>query len=49
VSGNINLNPSHNSITINVKGLTNVKADSYVAIFSTTQVGKTAKEVNEKI
>jgi len=46
---NINLNPSHNSITLNVKGLANVKADSYVAIFSTTQVGKTAKEVNEII
>jgi len=46
---NINLNPSHNSITVNVKGLANVKADSYVAIFSTTQVGKTAKEVNEII
>jgi len=46
---NINLNPSHNSITVNIKGLANVKADSYVAIFSTTQVGKTAKEVNEII
>ena len=32
-----------------MKGLANVKADSYVAIFSTTQVGKTTQEVNELI
>lgn len=30
-----------------VKGLANVKADNYVAIFSLHQTGKTAKEVNE--
>lgn len=47
---NINVNfPSNSTILVNVKGLANVKADSYVAIFSVTQVGKTTKEVNELI
>ncbi|WP_271407364.1 SIMPL domain-containing protein [Tenacibaculum soleae] len=46
---NINVNFSSNSTIISVKGLANVKADSYVAIFSTTQVGKTTQEVNELI
>ncbi|MBF4472677.1 SIMPL domain-containing protein [Flavobacterium sp. HJJ] len=46
----ININfPSQDGIVINVKGLANVKADSYTAIFSLTQTGKTAKEVNELI
>jgi uncharacterized protein YggE len=46
---NINISPPSNTINISVKGLANVKADSYVAIFSLIQVGKTAKEVNELI
>lgn len=45
---NININsPSTTNTYISVKGLANVKADTYVAIFSLTQVGKTTKEVNE--
>ncbi|SFC49401.1 SIMPL domain-containing protein [Flavobacterium phragmitis] len=44
----INVNfPSNDGIVASVKGLANVKADSYTAIFSTTQTGKTTKEVNE--
>lgn len=44
----ININfPSNDGIVASVKGLANVKADSYTAIFSTTQTGKTTKEVNE--
>ncbi len=44
---NININfPSSNDLYLSVKGLANVKADSYVAIFSVTQVGKTTSEVN---
>ena len=44
---NININfPSSNDLYLSVKGLANVKADSYVAIFSVTQVGKTTTEVN---
>ncbi len=39
--------PSDNFINISVKGLANVKADSYVAIFSITQKGKTTEEVNK--
>jgi len=46
---NINLNSPSSSSTISVKGLANIKADSYVAIFSVIQVGKTTKEVNELI
>lgn len=38
--------PANNDILISVKGLANVKADTYVAIFSVTQVGKTTEEVN---
>ncbi|WP_255462935.1 hypothetical protein [Flavobacterium sp. LPB0248] len=41
--------PSHEGIVASVKGLANVKADSYTAIFSITQTGKTTKEVNELI
>lgn len=45
---NINVNaPSTSVICLDVKGLANVKADTYVAIFSVTQVGKTAEEVNQ--
>lgn len=47
---NINVNsPSPNEIFVNIKGMANVKADQYVAIFSLTQVGETAEEVNEMI
>lgn len=46
----ININfPANTDILISVKGLANVKADIYTAIFSTTQTGKTTKEVNELI
>ena len=41
--------PSGNDLYITVKGMTNVKADSYVAIFNLSQTGKTAKEVNDLI
>lgn len=45
---NINVNtPSTTDIYISVKGLANIKANSYVAIFSVTQVGKTTEEVYE--
>jgi uncharacterized protein YggE len=47
---NININlPSNADILLSVKGLANIKADTYVAIFSVTQAGKTAEEVNEII
>lgn len=39
--------PSPNDIVISIKGLANIKANQYVAIFSLTQVGETAEEVNE--
>ena len=42
-------NPNPNQILIDVKGLANVKADSYVAIFSVTQVGKDQEETNKMI
>ena len=35
-----------NDINVSIKGMVNVKADSYVAIFGLTQTGKTAEEVN---
>lgn len=41
--------PQNTDIVVSVKGLANVKADAYTAIFSTTQTGKTTKEVNELI
>lgn len=45
---NINVNtPSTSDVFVSVKGLANIKADSYVAIFSITQVGKSTEEVNE--
>lgn len=47
---NINVNtPSSTDIFMSVKGLANVKANSYVAIFSVTQAGRTTEEVNELI
>ncbi len=44
---NINI-PFSNSrdIILTVKGMSNVQADSYVAIFNLTQVGKSTEEVN---
>lgn len=45
---NINIPvPINNTLVIGIKGMANVKADKYVAIFSLTQVGETAEEVNE--
>jgi len=41
--------PSNADVMVSVKGLANVKADAYVAIFSTSQTGKTTQEVNELI
>ncbi|MDA6068161.1 SIMPL domain-containing protein [Flavobacterium sp. AC] len=41
--------PVNADIIVSIKGLANVKADAYTAIFSITQTGKTAKEVNELI
>jgi uncharacterized alpha/beta hydrolase family protein len=46
----INIDFSQNTdIVVSVKSLANVKADAYTAIFSTSQTGKTTKEVNELI
>lgn len=46
----INVNfPSNADIIASVKGLANVKADAYVAIFQVTQTGATTEEVNEII
>jgi uncharacterized protein YggE len=47
---NINIShPVNKDITITAKGMANVKADSYVAIFSVSQRGKTTDEVNSLI
>jgi len=47
---NISINvPVDNHIVISIKGMANVKADKYVAIFSLTQVAETADEVNSLI
>jgi uncharacterized protein YggE len=47
---NINaLFSSNSGFLFSIKGLANIKADEYVAIFSVTQGGKTAREVNEII
>ncbi len=44
---NISINPPlSKDILVSAKALANVKADSYVAIFSVSQNGKTADEVN---
>lgn len=39
--------PLNSNLSVTVKGLANLTADSYVAIFSVTQVGKTTEEVNQ--
>ena len=41
--------PNRDEFVITVKGLSNVAADNYVAIFSLTQAAETAAEVNELI
>jgi uncharacterized protein YggE len=47
---NINVRfPSSSDLLVNVKGLANVEADSYVAIFNVSQVGETTEEVNRLI
>lgn len=46
---NINISFPSDVLVVDVKGLANVKADTYVAIFGVTQAGKTAEEVNELI
>ena len=44
---NINIAPpAGNDLTITVKGMANVKADAFVAIFGVSQTGKTAEETN---
>ncbi|WP_203293496.1 SIMPL domain-containing protein [Luteirhabdus pelagi] len=45
---NITVGISNDSdLNISVKGLANIEADNYVAIFNITQLGETTKEVNE--
>ncbi len=47
---NINLSfPLNSNLQISIKGMANVKADAYVAIFSLSQAGKTVEEVNTLI
>lgn len=41
--------PANDEFLITVKGISNVNADNYVAIFSVKQAGKNAGEVNELI
>lgn len=43
------ITPAANESVISVKGLANVKAEAYVAIFSITQVAESAEEVNDLI
>lgn len=38
--------PADNDLVITVKGMANIKADAYVAIFGVSQTGKTAEETN---
>lgn len=38
--------PVGNDLVVTAKGMANVKADAYVAIFGVTQTGKTAEEAN---
>ena len=46
----INIQLTNSSdLYITVKGMSNIKADYYVAIFNITQAGKTAEEVNKLI
>lgn len=45
---NIRINmPSNPDISFSIKGLANVNADKYLAVFTATQVGKTTEEVNQ--
>lgn len=47
-SSNISVSvPMNSDVYVSVKGMANVKAESYLAIFNVTQVGKTIEEVNE--
>ncbi len=41
--------PIEGEIFVAVKGLHNLKADAFVAVFNVTQLGKTAEEVNQLI
>lgn len=41
--------PDNSTLSVTVKGIANLKADSYVAIFSVSQTGKTTQEVNDLI
>lgn len=41
--------PISNQINISIKGMANVKADAYVAVFSVTQVGKNQEEAQQLI
>ncbi len=45
----ININNLNADINIKIRGIANLEADTYVAIFSLSQVGKTAEEVNNLI
>ena len=42
-------NPSTNQILVTAKGMANVKADHYIAIFTITQVGMNEQETNQII
>lgn len=44
---NLTTQPGHANTSITVRGLYNLKADEFVAIFSITQFGKTTVEVNQ--
>jgi hypothetical protein len=46
---NIDVRVNSNDIIINVKGMTNVKTESYVAIFSVTQTGENLEEIHRLI
>ena len=39
--------PMNHEMVVSAKGLANIKADAFVAIFSVVQVGKTAKEASQ--
>ncbi len=43
---NINIVIGTNDVIVSVKGLANIKADNYVAIFNITQVGENIQEIN---
>lgn len=48
-SNHTNAHSTDRNINVVAKGLANVKADAYVAIFHVTQIGKTVEEVNKLI